>query len=55
MNGNAGPEAGSKVAEMQLRLLGVEAQRAKEVAWRDMQLVEMDRTQVTVFGSKPGE
>jgi len=55
MNGNAGPEAGSKAAEMQLRLLGVEAQRAKEVAWRDMQFVGIDRTKVTVFGSRPSE
>ncbi len=34
INGTAGPEAGSKAAEMQLRLLGVDAERAHAVAWR---------------------
>jgi len=36
LNGTAGPEAGSKAAEMQLRLLGVDAERAHAVAWRSI-------------------
>jgi AcrR family transcriptional regulator len=34
--GSAGPEAGSKVAELQLRMLGVPPKRAKKTAWRDL-------------------
>jgi AcrR family transcriptional regulator len=34
MNGTAGAEAGSKAAEMQLRMLGVDPDRAKQAAWR---------------------
>jgi AcrR family transcriptional regulator len=37
MKGTAGPEAGSKAAEMQLRLLGVDAAHAHEVAWRSLE------------------
>jgi AcrR family transcriptional regulator len=36
INGTAGSEAGSKAAEMQLRLLGVDAARAHDVAWRSI-------------------
>ena len=36
LRGEAGPEAGSKVAELQLRMLGVPASTAKRVAWRKM-------------------
>jgi AcrR family transcriptional regulator len=34
LRGDVGPEAGSKVAELQLRMLGVPAATAKRVAWR---------------------
>ena len=34
INGTAGPDAGSKAAELQLRLLGVDPARAHDVAWR---------------------
>lgn len=34
--GQAGPEAASKVAELQLRMLGVSAKRAKKTAWREL-------------------
>lgn len=36
LRGEVGPEAGSKVAELQLRMLGVPASTAKRVAWRKM-------------------
>lgn len=36
MNGTAGPEAGSKAAEMQLRMLGVDPERATQVAWQEL-------------------
>ena len=36
MNGTAGPEAGRKAAEMQLRLLGVDPELAKRVAWQPL-------------------
>lgn len=36
LEGDAGPEAGPRVAEHQLRLLGVPAARAKRVAWRKL-------------------
>ncbi len=36
LRGQAGPEAGSRVAELQLRMLGVDAARAREVAWRPL-------------------
>jgi AcrR family transcriptional regulator len=36
LQGTAGPEAGSKVAELQLRMLGVPPARAKKTAWRDL-------------------
>jgi AcrR family transcriptional regulator len=36
MNGTVGPEAGSRAAELQLRLLGVDPERAREVAWRSL-------------------
>lgn len=34
LQGTAGPEAGSKVAELQLRMLGVAPATAKKAAWR---------------------
>lgn len=34
LRGTAGPEAGSKAAELQLRMLGVQPGRAKKAAWR---------------------
>lgn len=36
LRGAAGPEAGSKVAELQLRMLGVPQEKAKAAAWRDL-------------------
>ncbi|MBI1238573.1 MAG: TetR family transcriptional regulator [Alphaproteobacteria bacterium] len=36
LNGEAGAEAGSKVAELQLRMLGVPAKRAAATAWRPL-------------------
>ena len=36
MNGTVGSEAGSRAAELQLRLLGVDPDRAREVAWRPL-------------------
>jgi AcrR family transcriptional regulator len=39
--GSAGPEAGSKVAELQLRMLGVPAKRAKKAAWRNLPPVHL--------------
>lgn len=36
LQGLAGAEAGSKTAELQLRMLGVPAKRAKAVAWRKL-------------------
>ena len=36
MNGTVGPEAGSRAAELQLRLLGVDPNKAREVAWRSL-------------------
>ncbi|WP_445948188.1 TetR/AcrR family transcriptional regulator [Sphingorhabdus sp.] len=43
MNGTVGPEAGSRAAELQLRLLGVDPDRAKALAWRslDQSLIEV--------------
>lgn len=37
LRGAAGPEAGSKVAELQLRMLGVAPARAHAAAWRPIQ------------------
>lgn len=37
LSGQAGPEAGSKVAELQLRMLGVPPERAAEAAWRPLE------------------
>lgn len=36
LHGTVGPEAGSKVAELQLRMLGVSSKRAKAAAWRKL-------------------
>ena len=46
MNGTAGPEAGSKAAEMQLRLLGVDAQLAKQVAWREIPRIQIGEPRI---------
>lgn len=35
LDGEAGPDAGQRVAELQLLMLGVPAARAREAAWRD--------------------
>lgn len=39
--GGAGPEAGARVAELQLRMLGVPAARAKAAAWRTLEPVSL--------------
>jgi len=36
LSGDAGKDAGSRVAELQLRMLGVPAAKAKKVAWRKL-------------------
>ena len=36
LEGEEGPDAGARVAEHQLRMLGVPAARAKRVAWREL-------------------
>jgi AcrR family transcriptional regulator len=41
LQGSIGPEAGSKVAELQLRMLGVPAKRAKAAAWRPLEHIEI--------------
>ena len=41
LQGVAGPEAGSKAAELQLRMLGVAPARAKKAAWRKLPRVEL--------------
>jgi AcrR family transcriptional regulator len=41
LRGDAGPEAGSKVAELQLRMLGVPAARAHRVAWNKMEPLQL--------------
>jgi len=38
----AGPEAGSRIAELQLLMLGVDPDRAQEVAWRELPPFEGD-------------
>jgi len=44
MNGTVGSEAGSKAAELQLRLLGVDPDRAKAVAWRSLDQTSIKET-----------
>jgi len=47
----AGPEVGSRVAELQLRMLGVNAARASEAAWRKlipMKLRPLERDEITL-------
>lgn len=41
LSGTAGPEAGPKVAELQLRMLGVSPARAKNAAWRKLPPIEL--------------
>jgi hypothetical protein len=36
VEGEAGPDAGARVTEQQLRMLGVSAARARRVAWREL-------------------
>ncbi len=42
IEGEAGPEAGSRVAEQQLRMLGVPPARARRLAWRPLEPLEPD-------------
>jgi len=41
LSGTEGPEAGPKVAELQLRMLGVSPARAKKAAWRKLPPIEL--------------
>jgi AcrR family transcriptional regulator len=41
LNGRAGADAGSRIAELQLRMLGVAPERAKAVAWSPMEPVAL--------------
>lgn len=41
LSGSAAPDAGCRVAELQLRMLGVPAARARDVAWRDLPPVSL--------------
>jgi len=41
LQGTSGPEAGSKVAELQLRMLGVPPKRAKAAAWKEIEPIEL--------------
>jgi len=41
LQGTIGPEAGSKVAELQLRMLGVAAKRARKAAWAALAPLEL--------------
>lgn len=43
LRGEAGPEAGSKVAELQLRMLGVGPVRAHRVAWQPLPPMDLRR------------
>jgi AcrR family transcriptional regulator len=52
MNGISGPEVGSKVAEMQLRLLGVDTQWANQVAWRELPKIQIGESRITGFRLK---
>lgn len=36
LSGTGGAEAGSRVSELQLRMLGVEPERARDLAWREL-------------------
>jgi AcrR family transcriptional regulator len=48
ISGTAGADAGSKVAELQLRMLGVTPARAKKAAWRDLPKIELSMATETV-------
>lgn len=41
LSGSASPDVGCRVAELQLRMLGVPAARARDVAWRDLPPVSL--------------
>lgn len=48
LSGNADKDAGSRVAELQLRMLGVPAAKAKKAAWRELTPLELKvRTTLT--------
>jgi len=42
LRGETGPEAGPKVAELQLRMLGVAPARAHRIAWREIEPLSLD-------------
>jgi AcrR family transcriptional regulator len=42
LNNEAGSDTGSKLAELQLRMLGVDPAVAKEVAWREIETLRLD-------------
>ncbi len=42
LGGNLGPDAGPRVAELQLIMLGVAPATAREIAWRDLPHVGLD-------------
>lgn len=42
LSGTQGMEAGSRVSELQLRMLGVEAERARTLAWRELIPFDVD-------------
>ena len=52
LQGEAGEEAGSKVAELQLRMLGVAPEQAKQAAWRTIEPLKLD-VRPLVKGSTP--
>lgn len=47
LHGDFGPESGSRVAELQLRMLGVPADRAKAAAWREIPPLRLQITPLT--------
>ncbi len=42
LSGSASPDVGSRVAELQLRMLGVPAARARDCAWRDLPPIRLE-------------
>jgi AcrR family transcriptional regulator len=44
LRGDFGPDAGSRVSELQLRMLGVAPEQARRSAWRDLPQVTLDLT-----------
>jgi AcrR family transcriptional regulator len=41
LRGESGPEAGSKISELQLRMLGVSPSRARRVAWQEIEPMKL--------------